>query len=250
MGVSGKRNIMLVLEYDGADYAGFQWQPGRPTVQAELEKAIAALTGEAVRVIAAGRTDAGVHALGQVVNFRTESALPAATVQRGLNALLPAAVAVRQAADVADDFHARYSALSRSYRYTILNAPLRSPLRRLTSYHVPAPLAVERMAQAAQALLGTHDFAAFGGPMRAEGTTMRTVYRIGCRREGELVLLDIEANAYLSRMVRSIAGTLIDVGRGKLPEDEVAAILAAAERRRARPSAAACGLCLMSIRYD
>ncbi len=244
-----KRSIMLVLEYDGTRYAGFQRQSNAITVQAELESAIHRLTGEDVRVTAAGRTDAGVHAVGQVVGFTTRSRLSIVDMQRALNALLPLDIAVRDMRLVDADFHARFSAVRRTYRYTVLNTPVRSPLLRRTTCHVSAPLNVAAMHEAAQALVGQHDFAAFGGPMRRGGSTVRTVYRVTCRREGDLVLVEIEANAYLSRMVRHIVGTLLAVGRGALSTADVAAILAAKDRRRAPNAAPAQGLCLVDIGY-
>ncbi len=241
---------MLVLEYDGTRYAGFQWQLGVPTVQAEIEKAIACLTGEKVRVAAAGRTDAGVHARGQVVTFTTAWSGSVGMMQRALNALLPPDIAVTAAQDVLPEFHARFSAVSRAYRYTIFNGPVRSPLLRTTCHHVVAALDVEAMHRAAQVLVGTHDFSAFGGPMREEGTTTRTVHSLSCQRDGQFVYVDIEANAYLSRMVRTIVGALIEVGRGKLTVDDLAALLRSGERRRGRKTAPAHGLCLMHVRYN
>ena len=246
----GSRTIWLVLEYDGTRYAGLQWQPNAPTVQAEIEAAIERLTGQPVRVKAAGRTDAGVHARGQVVTFVTASRLPVAELQRALNAVLPRDIAVLEARQVAADVHPRFSAVCRAYRYTILNTPVRSPLRWATTYHVSGPLDVAAMHEAAQVLVGQHDFAAFGGPMREGGSTVRTIYRISCQREGDLVLVDIEANAYLSRMVRHIVGTLLAVGRGKLSAGDVAGILASQDRTRAQAAVPAHGLCLMDIGYS
>lgn len=243
------RSVALILEYDGARYGGFQRQTNAPTIQAELESAIERLTGERVSIVAAGRTDAGVHARGQVVGFTTQSRLPVAEMQRALNALLPLDIAVREVRETTRDFHARFSAVRRTYRYTILNTAVRSPLLRGTSCHVATPLDVTAMHNAAQALVGQHDFAAFGGPMRKGGSTVRTVYRVTCQRQGELVIVEIEANAYLSRMVRHIVGTLLAVGRGAMAVDEVAAILAARDRRRAQNAAPPQGLCLMDIGY-
>jgi tRNA pseudouridine38-40 synthase len=243
------RNILLVLEYDGAGYAGFQWQAGVPTIQAEIEAALERLSGERVRINAAGRTDAGVHARGQVVTFVTDSLLPLDDVQRALNALLPRDIAVREAREVGPEVHARFSAVRRAYRYTILNTAVRSPLLRGTTYHVGAALNVQAMHEAGQVLVGWHDFAAFGGPMRAGGSTVRMISDLSCRREGDLVVVDIEANAYLSRMVRHIVGTLLAVGRGALSAADVAAILASKERKRAQAAVPAHGLCLMDIGY-
>jgi tRNA pseudouridine38-40 synthase len=243
------RNLLLILEYDGTLYAGFQWQPNGPSVQAVVEAAIERLTGERSRIASAGRTDTGVHARGQAASWKTTSHMPVAEMQRALNALLPPDVAVVELREVAADVHARFSALRRSYRYTILNAPVRSPLLRATAYHFAAPLNVDAMNEAAHILVGTHDFAAFGGPMRKGGSTVRTVYLITCRRAENLVLVDIEANAFLSRMVRHIVGTLLAVGRGALSVANVADILASKDRKRVRPAVPAHGLCLMDIGY-
>lgn len=245
-----RRNILLVLEYDGTHYAGFQWQTGAPTIQAEIETALARLTGERIRITAAGRTDAGVHARGQVATFKTLSLLDVRDMQRALNALLPLDIAVVSARDVAADVHARFSAVRRTYRYTILNTAVRSPLLRATSYHVGGSLDVAAMHEAAQVLVGIHDFAAFGGPMHEGGSTVRMIYRLECQREGDLVLVEIEANAYLSRMVRHIVGTLLAVGRGRLSAADVAEVLAAKDRNRVQAAVPAHGLCLMDIGYS
>ena len=183
------------------------------------------------------------------MTFATRSQLAVSEMQRALNALLPADIAVVEMREVAAGVHARFSAVRRSYRYTILNTPVRSPLLRFTTYHVGNKLDVAAMNEAAQLLLGTHDFAAFGGPMKDEGSTVRTLYAISCRREGDLILVDMQANAYLSRMVRHIVGTLLAVGRGALPVGAVADILASKDRRQARPAAPAQGLCLLEIGY-
>ncbi len=243
------RNILLVLEYDGARYAGFQWQENALTIQAEIERTIERLTGQQTRVTAAGRTDAGVHARGQTATFASDSYLPLDEMKRALNALLPVDIAVVELREAAPDLHARFSALRRAYRYTILNAAVRSPLQRATSYHVSTPLNVDAMHEAAQVLVGQHDFAAFGGPMRKGGSTVRHVYRIGCWREANLVFVEIEANAFLSRMVRHIVGTLLAVGRGGLTTADVAEILESKERKRAQAAVPPHGLCLMEIGY-
>ncbi|MDY7040531.1 MAG: tRNA pseudouridine(38-40) synthase TruA, partial [Chloroflexota bacterium] len=212
---SGIRYVWATVEYDGTGYCGFQWQIGQPTVQGELERALAACTQEKIRITAAGRTDAGVHARGQVIAFHTAWRHPLADLERALNALLARDVAVRELALAEEGFHPRFSARSREYRYTVLNQPLRSPLARRFAHHWPHPLDVEAMDHAARALIGMHDFAAFGQPPQGENT-VRQVMQAGCKREGPFVYFDIEANAFLRRMVRSIVGTLLQVGSGKL----------------------------------
>jgi len=245
---SGIRYVRATVEYDGTDYCGFQWQDDRPTVQGELERALAAVTRETIRITAAGRTDAGVHARGQVIAFHTGWRHPLTDLERGLNALLAEDVAVRELALVEEGFHPRFSARSREYRYTVFNQPLRSPLARRFSYHWSHPLDVEAMNRAARALIGTHDFATFGQPPQGENT-VRRVMRAWCSREGPFVYLDIEANAFLRRMVRSIVGTLLQVGSGKLSPRDFAEILHAAERSLAGPTAPPHGLCLMRVNY-
>jgi tRNA pseudouridine38-40 synthase len=243
------RNVRLTVAYDGTAYYGFQLQAGQPTIQSALEQAIRQVTQESSRVIGAGRTDTGVHAVGQVVNFRTTSALPLDELQRALNAVLPDDIAVSDIREAPDDFHARFSARSREYCYTILNRPVADPLRRHIVYHYARPLDVTLMDTACQHLVGRHDFASFGSQTSARGTTRRTVYRAGCRREGDYVLVDITADAFLAGMVRSIVGTLLEVGTGKLTPDDFQAILLAADRRRSGPAAPARGLCLTKVNY-
>jgi tRNA pseudouridine38-40 synthase len=245
---SGIRYLRATVEYDGTDYCGFQWQTDQPTVQGELERALAVVTQEEIRITAAGRTDAGVHSLGQVIAFHTAWRHPLADLERALNALLAEDVAVRELALAEQGFHPRFSARSREYRYTVFNQPLRSPLARRFAYHWPHPLDVEAMDRAARALVGTHDFATFGQPTQGE-STVRQVMRAGWSREGSFVYFDIEANAFLQRMVRSIVGALLQVGGGKLSFQNFEEILHAAERSLAGPTAPPHGLCLMRVNY-
>lgn len=240
--------LKAVVEYDGTEYRGFQIQAEGPTVQGELEKALARLTGQKVRIKAAGRTDTGVHALGQVISFKVEWNHSLEDLHRGLNALLPRDIAVKELAPAPEGFHPRFSALMRHYRYTILNTPWRSPLRDRYAYHFPGPLDVEAMNLAASFLVGEHDFASFGMPPEGENT-VRAVYRAEWRREGDLLHFDIVANAFLRRMVRLIVGTLLRVGVGKLSPDDVKDILEARDIRLSGPAAPARGLCLVKIEY-
>lgn len=243
------RNIRLVLEYDGTDYCGWQVQPNGPTVQERLEAAILRITGETVRVAGAGRTDAGVHAAGQVANFHTSSRLPAATIARALNALLPRDIAVLSAGEADPSFHARFSATGKQYRYSILNRPIRPALGRQTVLHLPRPLDDGAMREGARCLVGTHDFSSFACNSGKDDNPVRTVRAVSVERRGELVVIDIEAVSFLYKMVRSIAGTLLAVGKGTIPPAGVAAILDARDRGRAFPTAPAHGLCLVSVSY-
>jgi tRNA pseudouridine38-40 synthase len=239
---------MAVIEYDGTDYLGFQWQAEGRTIQGEVERALAEVTRGETRVVGAGRTDAGVHARGQVISFvpRWKHSLP--DLHRAMNALLPEDIVVHQMMWVADDFHPRFGAVSREYRYTILNQPLRSPLARRFAYYYPKPLDVEAMARAAKCLVGSHDFASFGRPPQGENT-VRHVYQAECIRQDPFIYFDIAANAFLYRMVRNVVGTLLPVGTGELSLERFEEIQQARDRRKAGPPAPAHGLCLMRVNY-
>jgi tRNA pseudouridine38-40 synthase len=239
---------MAVIEYDGTDYLGFQLQAEGRTIQGEVERVLTEVTRRETRVVGAGRTDAGVHAVGQVISFVPQWKHSLPELQRAVNALLPEDIAVHQMVWVADDFHPRFSAVSREYRYTILNQPFRSPLARRFAYHYLKPLDVEAMTKVAKCLVGSHDFASFGRPPQGENA-VRQVYRAECIRQDRFIHFDIVANAFLYRMVRTIAGTLLLVGMGKLSPKGFEEILQARDRRRAGPVAPAHGLCLMRVNY-
>ncbi len=242
------RKFMAVVEYDGTDYLGFQVQAQGATIQGEIESALAAVTREWGRIIGAGRTDAGVHAQGQVIAFSTAWRHPVGELQRALNAVLPKGIVVRDLAPVAGNFHPRFSAKSRRYRYTILNQPLRSPLARRCAYHFVRPLSVAAMNEAAGVLVGSHDFASFGRAPQGDNT-VREVYETRWTSEEPFVCFDIVANAFLSRMVRSLVGTLLLVGTRELSLDGFEEILRAVDRDRAGQVAPAHGLCLMKGNY-
>jgi len=242
--------IVLTLEYDGTRYHGFQWQAGLPSIQGELEKAIKRLTGERRRVIAASRTDAGVHAKGQVVSFRTESSLPTNTFISGLNYYLPRDIAVKSAYRVSDSFNVRRDAISREYSYYILNSPTRSPMREAFSYLVASPLDIEAINQAAQALIGEHDFASFASGNGARiKSTVRRVFKAQLERNGEMVIFNMAANSFLPHQVRNTVGCLIRVGLGKMSIDEFRSIIKRRKPGMAGPTVPACGLCLTRINY-
>jgi tRNA pseudouridine38-40 synthase len=242
--------VRATVAYDGTAYHGFQRQaPERePTIQGELERALARLTGQTPAVMGAGRTDAGVHAHGQVIAFDTEWRHGLADLHRALNANLADDIAVLEVAQAADDFHPRYRARSREYRYTIYNAALRHPLQRRYALHVPEPLDVAAMDIAARCLVGEHDFAAFGQATTGE-STVRTLLRAAVAGAPPWVTVDLEANGFLYRMVRSIVGGLIEVGRGRITAQRFEAILASRDRGQAETTAAPHGLCLMRVNY-
>jgi tRNA pseudouridine38-40 synthase len=233
------------VAYDGTAYAGFQVQPNAPTVQGELERVLAAICGEPVRITGAGRTDAGVHATGQVIDLRTTSGLGPAELERGVNALLPEDIAISELGLAEDTFHARFSATGRTYEYRIRNAAVRDPLWTRREHWHPGALDVAAMRAAAAHLVGRHDFAAFAAGESGE----RTVTRAEWIAEGSVLCFEIESDAFLRGMVRGIVGTLLWVGRGKMPVERFAEVLAAKDRSLAGPSAPAKGLCLVAVRY-
>lgn len=248
--MGARRNLKLILEYDGARYHGWQRQKNAPTIQETLETTLARLTGEAVRVMGSGRTDAGVHAWGQVAHFHTESPLPPSAFIHGLNSLLPLDIAVLDAAEAAQDFHARKSALAKTYAYHILNRPLRSPLHMKYSWWIAQPLNLAAMRAAAQSLLGEHDFSAF----QASGSSIKNPVRVVTRADWvqqppHLLIFTITATGFLRGMVRSLVGTMVEVGRGKRPPEDLAELLRTGERHRAGPTAPPQGLFLVEVVY-
>ncbi len=244
------RNIKLVLEYDGAAFYGFQRQPRHHTVQETLEKALSQLLNAPVRIHAAsGRTDTGVHAMHQVVNFKTVSPLATHTLQRGLNALLPKTLAVRTAEEVEASFHARYDARFKVYEYRIWNDAVRSPLRAGHAWHVSQKLDRKAMRQAMAALKGRHDFRSFCAAHGSAKTTVRTIRRLSLRRQDAMLFFRVEADGFLYHMVRNIVGTLVEVGRGKIRPEDVRKILRACDRKQAGPTAPPGGLTLASVTY-
>jgi tRNA pseudouridine38-40 synthase len=249
--VGDRSKIALLLEYEGTCYYGFQFQDGVPTIQGELEAGIKKLTGEMSRVIAASRTDTGVHARGQVVSFWTGSVLPPRKYIEGLNYYLPQDIAVRAAFRVSDAFRVRSSAVSREYKYCILNTQARSALWRNYSYHVKGKLNIDDMSRACQTLMGRRDFISFASELAPEemGDTVREVYRAEVVREGEMVVFRIEASSFLRHQVRNTVGVLIRVGLGKVSIDEFRDVIEAREAGRAGPAVPACGLCLERVNY-
>jgi tRNA pseudouridine38-40 synthase len=252
------RNIRLTIAYDGTDFHGWQRQRQAPTIQEALETRIAKITGTAVTLYESGRTDAGVHAAGQVANFRTGCPIPCASLQKALNDVLPAAIRVRKAEEVAAAFHARHSAKAKVYRYRILQAPVCPPFLARYVFHQPFPLDVRRMAQAAELFEGEHDFTSFAGsdPARKEkglqeGSNVRQIFhsRLTVRKELQMIVYEIRGSGFLHHMVRNIVGTLLEIGGGKLSPGDIPAILEARDRSKAGPTAPANGLWLVKVEY-
>jgi tRNA pseudouridine38-40 synthase len=243
--------IVLVLEYDGTEYCGFQYQINAPTIQDEIEKALFRLTGERVRVVSASRTDTGVHAKGQIVSFRTGSDLGTLAYKNGLNHFLPPDIAVKVSYKVNDKFNVQLDAISREYRYVLYNCETRSPLRREFSYQISGELNIEEMNLASQALIGEHDLASFVSDFSQSNikSTLRKVYKARLSRDGDLVYFDIIAKSFLPHQVRNTVGTLIRVGLGRLKVEEFQTIMEAKKPGAAGPKVPAQGLYLMQVNY-
>ena len=241
--------IALALEYDGAPFHGWQSQADGSGVQDTLERAVSAIAGTRVGTIAAGRTDSGVHATLQVVHFDIDAPRPETAWVRGVNSLLPRTVAARWAVGVADDFHARFAATGRYYTYLLLNHPVRPALlqSRVGWYH--RPLALGPMREAAQALLGAHDFSAFRAAECQARSPVKTLDRLEIAREGDMLRFELHADAFLQHMVRNIIGTLVYVGCGRQPASWAADVLASRDRAQAAPTFAAAGLYLTGVDY-
>jgi len=240
----------LLLEYDGTDYHGWQLQPNARTLQGVLETALATVLRHPARVHAAGRTDAGVHALGQVATFQTERAIEVRELRKALNALTPVDLAIREVAPVPETFDARRSATSRVYEYRIWNQPWRSAFWHRYTWHVARALDVRAMRAAAALLVGEHDFSAFRASDCESESRIRRVLHSGLTETENLCTYRIQANAFLKHMVRAIVGTLVLVGSGDLAADDVARILASRDRGQAGATAPPQGLCLVAVSYD
>lgn len=242
--------MALGIEYDGGGFCGWQTQPGGCAVQDRLEQACAGIAGVPVKTVCAGRTDAGVHALDQVVHFDCAVDRPVSAWVRGVNALLPPGLAVTWAQPVAADFHARFSALSRTYRYVLLNSPVRPAADhgRVGWFHMPLDL--ERMREAAAGLVGEHDFSAFRAAECQAQSPVRTLHEAAIHRSGPYLIFVFRANAFLHHMVRNLVGSLVYVGKGKHPPGWIAGLLAGRDRSRAAPTFDASGLYLARVEYS
>ncbi len=246
-----QRNIKLVLEYDGTNYHGWQSQAGSglQTIQETLEKALTLLSKEEGKAFSSGRTDAGVHALGQVINFKTQCTIPAPAWAPALNQLLPSDIRVLTSEEVPAEFHARYSARSKIYKYCILNRHAQTAIHRDYAWHVNLPLNVSGMRRASAFLLGKHDFSSFRGAGCSAKSPIRTLKSVTIRKKGDFLELLLEADAFLQYMVRNITGTLVEVGLGRFSPADIANILEARDRSMAGKIAPPHGLYLLSVTY-
>jgi tRNA pseudouridine38-40 synthase len=242
--------FMAVVEYDGTAYHGWQLQKELPTIQGSLEAAIEKIVRIPVRVHGAGRTDAGVHAIGQTAHFTAPWEKSSEELQRACNALLPRDIVLRRLERAPDDFHARHSAHSKTYEYSILNSTLRSPLARAFSWHIQQPLDVESMNEGALRLVGSHDFAAFGTPTDGTPSTVRRMFEASVTKQDDMISFAITGSGFLRYMVRAIVGTLVPVGLKKTTPDEFGEILNSLDRSRSGATAPPHGLVLMSVSYE
>jgi tRNA pseudouridine38-40 synthase len=258
------RNLRLLVAYDGTDYLGWQRQPQGETIQAVLEAVAARITGEPVKLIGSGRTDAGVHALGQVANFMTPNPIPCPNLMKALNGSLPSAIRILEASEAPAEFHSRYQANAKTYVYRILQSQVALPFISRYALHYPYPLNYQDMDQGARFLEGRHDFTSFAAAQDAteetvangrrieESSAVRTIYssRIVRRLRTSMLVYRVRGDGFLRHMVRNIVGTLIEVGRGKLQPNEITRILATRDRSLAGPTAPAQGLCLVNVEYN
>ncbi len=244
------RNIKLVLEYDGTNYHGWQTQPNLPTIQGTIEDTLAKLTKTPIQIIGAGRTDTGVHAEGQVANFQTDAQMPIVAFQKGLNAMLPRDIVVCSATEVSPEFHSRFSATSRRYRYTILNREYPTALSRQTSYFFPKAIDVPRANVLCQVPVGKHDFSSFQKTGSDRINPICEIYEVSCWKKEPYVYFEIEADAFLRGMVRAIVGTLLKCMKEDDAETELHHILEAKDRAAAGTSVPAHGLSLIEVKYN
>lgn len=245
------KNFRLTIEYDGTRYHGWQVQPNGPSIQQEIESAIETMTQNKIRLLASGRTDAGVHALGQVANFTCHTSISPAAFQKGLNSILPDDIVIRHTVLVPSQFHARYDAKGKLYRYHILNHSIPSAIDRRYTWWIRSPLDLEAMREAAAIIIGEHDFKAFEGAGSPRSHTIRKVVKADfTRRPTDRITFDIQANGFLRYMVRNIVGTLVDVGLNKKSPAQVKQILDAKDRSLASATAPANGLFLVEVYYD
>ncbi|PKM90576.1 MAG: tRNA pseudouridine(38-40) synthase TruA [Firmicutes bacterium HGW-Firmicutes-12] len=245
------RNIKMTLSYDGTQYHGFQVQKGTrlKTVQGELEKALRILAGEKITIYGSGRTDAGVHALGQVINFNTISRIPEGKFAFAMNSVLPRDIVVWQAEDVSTEFHARYSAKKKTYCYTVYNDRHFSPFWRQYAFHIPIELDFESLSQGAKRFHGEHDFSTFCSNNTSIKGYVRTIYDFSVEKEGPLLKFTVTGSGFLFNMVRIMTGTLLEIGEKKKAPEDIVAILAAKDRRAAGMTLPPQGLCLHSVEY-
>ena len=244
------RNIKLTIEYDGKCYNGWQKQPNKLNIQGEIERAIYNITKEEVDLIGSGRTDAGVHALGQVANFKTNSQISIEKLPLAINSQLKNSIVIKEAKHINERIHSRYNAKHKTYRYIINNSKCRTAIYRNLEYSYPFKLDAEKMKQASKYFEGEHDFKAFKSSGTSSKNSVRTIYKAIVKQEGEKIIIELTGNGFLYNMVRIIAGTLLDVGLGKIQPEEIPEMIESKDRQRAGKTLPAHGLYLVEVKYD
>ena len=244
------RNIKLTTEYDGKCYNGWQKQPNKLNIQGEIERAIYNITKEEVDLIGSGRTDAGVHALGQVANFKTNSQISIEKLPLAINSQLKNSIVIKEAEEVNERFHSRYNAKRKTYRYIINNSKCGTAIYRNLEYSYPFKLDAEKMKQASKYFEGEHDFKAFKSSGTSSKNSVRTIYKAIVKQEGEKIIIELTGNGFLYNMVRIISGTLLDVGLGKIQPEEIPEMIESKDRQRAGKTLPAHGLYLVEVKYD
>lgn len=243
------RNIKLIIEYDGKSFNGWQKQPTKLNIQGEIEKAIEEITGEKIDLVASGRTDAGVHSLGQTANFKTESQIPIEKFAKAINSKLKKSIVIKTAEEVDERFHSRYSVKSKTYRYIINNSDNGTAIYRGLEYHIPMKLNVQRMQEAIKYFEGEHDFKGFKASGTSSKSSVRIIYKGEIKQEGERIIIELTGNGFLYNMVRIIAGTLVDVGLEKIKPEEISEIIESKDRTKAGKTLPAHGLYLLKVEY-
>ena len=243
------RNIKLEIEYDGKDFNGWQKQPNKLNIQGEIEQAIKQITGEEVDLIASGRTDAGVHALGQIANFKTNSKIPIEKIPYAINSKLKQSIRILNAEEVEDRFHSRYNCKQKTYRYVINNAKQASAIYRKLEYHISNDLNIEEMKKAANYFIGEHDFKAFKASGTSNKSSVRTIYDITIEKKDNRIVMEFTGNGFLYNMVRILSGTLVDVGMGKINPENIPDIIDSKDRTRAGKTLPPYGLYLVKVEY-
>lgn len=243
------RNIKLTIEYDGKDFNGWQKQPNKLNIQGEIERAIKCITGEEVDLIASGRTDAGVHSLGQIANFKTQSKLPIEKFAIAINSQVKNSIRIINAEEVDENFHSRYSCKQKTYRYIINNTPYGSAVYRNLEYHMPVKLDAQKMKKAVKYFEGEHDFKAFKSSGTSSKSSVRTIYKAELKEEDGRIIIELTGNGFLYNMVRIIAGTLVDVGLNKINPNSIPGIIKQGDRTKAGKTLPPHGLYLVKVEY-
>ena len=244
------RNIKLTIEYDGKDFNGWQKQPNKLNIQGEIERAIFQITGEEVDLIASGRTDAGVHAIAQVANFKTNSNIPIEKIPVAINSKLKKSIRIQNAQEVEERFHSRYNCKRKTYRYIINNTKEGSAIYRNLEYFIPIPLNVNKMKQAIKYFIGEHDFKGFKASGTSSKSSVRTIYEAQIIEQGGRIIIELTGNGFLYNMVRIIAGTMVEVGMEKIKPEEILSIIESGDRKRAGKTLPPQGLYLYNVEYE